>query len=70
MKAYKIWYDEKNFIHKDTTNEMNLKWTTEENEAKEVSSFREAVEFFFDTLGFDLNLSRPNALHLLKNENT
>ena len=68
MKAYKIWYDEKNFIHKDTTNEMNLKWTTEENEAKEVSSFREAVDFFFDTLGFSLNLSKPDPLYLLKNE--
>lgn len=65
MKAYKIWYDEKNFIHKDTTNEMNLRWTTEEDEAKEVSSFREAVDFFFDKLGFNLNLSRPNALYLL-----
>ncbi len=70
MKAYKIWYEEKNFIHKDTTNEMNLKWTTEENEAKEVSSFREAVDFFFDTLGFNFNPSIPNTLHLFKDENT
>lgn len=65
MKAYKIWYDEKNFIHKDTTNEMNVKWTTEEGEAKDVPSFREAVEFFFDKLGFDLNSSRPHPLYLL-----
>lgn len=70
MKAYKIWYDTPYYIHKSTTNELNVKWTTEEGEAKEVSSFREAVNFFFDKLGFSLNLSKPNALQILRNDNS
>lgn len=32
MKAYKIWYDEKHFVHKDSTKD-NVKWTTEVGEA-------------------------------------
>ena len=70
MKAYKIWHDTPHYIHKSTTNELNVKWTTEEGEAKEVSSFREAVDFFFDKLGFSLNLSKPNALQILRNDNS
>ena len=70
MKAYKIWHDTKHFIHKDTTSELNVRWTTKEDDAKQVSSFSQAVEFFFDKLGFSLNLSKPNALHLFKDENT
>ena len=66
MKAYKIWHDTPHYIHKSTTNELNVKWTTEESEAKEVSSFREAVNFFFDKLGFSLNSSIPDPLYLFK----
>jgi hypothetical protein len=48
MKAYKVWYETKNFIHKDTTDELNVKWTTEIKEAKDAP-----YDFFFKTLGFN-----------------
>jgi len=66
MKAYKIWQDTPHYIHKDTINELSVKWTIEEGEAKEASSYREAVDFFFDKLGFSLNLSKPDPLYLEK----
>ena len=65
MKAYKIWYDTKYFIHKDTTNELNIIWTENSNDAKEVKNYVEAVKFFFDLLGFSLNPSKYDALHLM-----
>lgn len=64
MKAYKIWGDTLHFIHKDSTDELNVRWTENIKEAKIVSTFREAVDFFFNHLGFSLNLSKPNALYL------
>lgn len=64
MKAYKIWEDTPHFIHKDSTNDLNVRWTEDIEEAKEVFTFREAVDFFFNHLGFSLNLSKPNALYL------
>ena len=64
MKAYKIWYDTKHFIHKDTTNELNVFWTENINDAKDISHKGKAITFFFDTLGFSLNPSRHDALHL------
>lgn len=70
MKAYKIWYDTPHYIHSDTTNEMNVKWTTNVNEAKDVPTYSKAVDFFFDTLGFSLNLSKSYPLYLLKDETT
>ena len=70
MKAYVIWYDTPHYIHKSTTNELNVKWTTDVNEAKDVPTYSKAVDFFFDTLGFSLNLSKPYPLYLLKDETT
>lgn len=69
MKAYKIWYDEPHYIHKDTTNDLNLKWTTDVTQAKDVSTYEQAVDFFFNKLDFSLNLSIPDPLYLLKDEN-
>ena len=63
MKAYKIWYDTEHFIHKDSTNELNVGWTTDINEAKEIPHRGEAINFFFETLGFSLNLSKPDPLY-------
>ncbi len=65
MKAYKIWYDTKFFIHKDTTDELNVIWTENIKDAKDVKNYAEAVNFFFDKLGFSLNLSKYDPLHLL-----
>jgi len=65
MKAYKIWHDTKHFIHKDTTDELNVTWTENIKDAKDVANYCEAVKFFFDKLGFSLNLSKYDALRLL-----
>lgn len=65
MKAYKIWNDEKNFIQKDST-QLNVIWTTDINEAKCIIHKGEAFKFFFDELGFSLNPSKYDALHLLE----
>lgn len=64
MKAYKIWHDIKYYIHKDTTNELNVTWTENISDAKEVSTFAEAYEFFFDKLGFSPS-KKYDALHLI-----
>jgi hypothetical protein len=63
MKAYKIWYDEKHFIHKDTTDQLNVMWTTNIEDAKEIPHRGEAINFFFFHLGFSLNLSKPDPLY-------
>ena len=65
MVAYKIWYDIKHFIHKDTTNELDVSWTTNIDDAKKVLNYSEAVNFFHDNLGFSLNISRRNALYYM-----
>ena len=74
MKAYKIWHDEKHFIHKDTTNELNVYWTTDINYALNADelykgsglpSYSKAVRFFHDKLGFSLNISKCDALYYL-----
>lgn len=74
MKAYKIWYDTKHFIHKDTTNELDVTWTEDIKDALDADdlyidsglpSFSKAVRFFFDKLGFSLNRSKYDALHLM-----
>lgn len=64
MKAYKIWHDTKYFIHKDTTNELDVAWTENINEAKDISGNKKAESFFFDILGFNYN-ARYDALRLL-----
>ncbi len=64
MIAYKIWHDTRYFIHKDTTNEMNVKWTEDINEAKDIPHKGKALTFFFSTLGFNIG-ARYDALHLL-----
>ena len=74
MKAYKIWHDTKHFIHKSTTNELNVSWTTNIDDALDADTmykglglppFAKAVRFFHDKLGFSLNISRVNALYYL-----
>jgi hypothetical protein len=65
MVAYKRWHGTKNFIHKDTTNELNVVWTENIEDAKDLDSFSEACKFFFDKLGFSSNPSKYDALHLL-----
>lgn len=53
MKAYKIWHDERHYIHKDTEHEMNLKWTPYEEDAKEFKNKKEAENFCYDKLGMN-----------------
>ena len=74
MKAYKIWNDEKNFIHKDTTNELDVSWTTDIKEALDTDvmynglglpPFSKAARFFHDELGFSLNISKYDALYYI-----
>ena len=65
MKGYKIWHNTKNFIHKDTTCELNVTWTENIEDAKEVKNYGEAVNFFFDKLGFSLNPSKYDPLYLI-----
>ena len=74
MKAYKIWNDTKHFIHKDTTNELNVVWTENINDAldsddlfkdKQWPSYTKAVKFFFDELGFSFNPLKYDALNLI-----
>jgi len=74
MKAYKIWHDTRHFIHKSTTNELNVTWTIDINDALDTDAmynslglppFSKAVRFFHDELGFSLNISRRNALYFL-----
>jgi len=64
MKAYKIWHGTKHFIHKDTTNDMNVQWTTNIEDAKDIPHRGKGITFFFDVLGFSLNPSKYDALHL------
>lgn len=63
MKAYKVWHDTKHFIHKDTTSEMNVTWTENIEDAKDVPGNKNAIKFFFDKLGFRFN-QRYDALRL------
>jgi len=72
MKAYKIWYDTRHFIHKDTTKE-NVIWTTDIKFALDADdmynglglpSFSKAVRFFHDELKFNL-YQRYDMLHYL-----
>lgn len=74
MKAYKIWNDTKVFIHRDTINKLQVVWTENIDQAldtddlyKETSlpSYSKAVKFFFDELGFSMNPSKKDALHLM-----
>jgi hypothetical protein len=60
MKAYKCWDDTKHYIHKNTT-EDTVVWTINVTEALDLPKVQ-AYKFFFDTLGFCYNTSRPNAL--------
>jgi len=64
MKAYKIWYDTKYFIHRDTTDQLNVFWTDNIEHAKDIPDKREAERFFFDELGFNPN-ARYDVLRLL-----
>lgn len=63
MMVYKIWHDTKHYIHKDTTNDMNVQWTTDINQALDIPHRGKAITFFFDVLGFSLNLSKPDPLY-------
>ena len=74
MYAYKRWHDTKYFIHKNTTNELDVCWTTDASQGLDVNTmyqglglppYSKAVRFFFDGLGFSLNPSKPDALHLM-----
>lgn len=64
MRAYKVWHDVKHFIHKDTTNDLNVTWTTDILEAKVVNPRSEAIKFFYDELGFS-QYTRYDALKLI-----
>jgi hypothetical protein len=63
MKAYKIWYDTKHFIHKDSTPD-NVTWTENIADALDVPQRGKALTFFYFTLGFNIG-ARYDALHLL-----
>lgn len=54
MVAYKIWHDTKYFIHKNSTNELNVQWTENINDAKIVNNYSEAIKFFCDVLKFSI----------------
>jgi hypothetical protein len=64
MKAYKTWHDTKYFIHKDNITDNSVMWTTNIEDAKDISPYSEAVKFFSDKLGFNL-YSQYDRLHLL-----
>jgi hypothetical protein len=64
MIAYKVWHDIKHFIHKDTTNELDVAWTDKIEDAKVIPNKVEADKFFFDKLGFAPN-KRYDALRLM-----
>lgn len=73
MVAYKVWNDIKHFIHKDTTSEMDVKWTTNKNDAlnsnslyrgKDLPPRVKAIKFFYEHLGFCEN-KRYDALKLM-----
>jgi hypothetical protein len=66
MKAYKIWHDTNHYIHKDTTSDMDVKWTEDPKEAKDIFDKAEAFKFFFDKLGFSLNLSKVSPLYTIE----
>ena len=65
MVAYKVWNDTKHFIHKDTTNELNVTWTQNIDDAKVLPSYSESIKFFCDKLGFSMNISKYDALRFL-----
>ena len=67
MKAFKIWEDEKHYIHKKTTSDQNLTWTTNPKDAKEFERACDGYKFFCDVLGFSYNADRPNALKFENN---
>ena len=65
MVAYKIWHDQRHYIHKDTTNDMNVSWTTDSNDAKVIDD-NKGYDFFM-SLGFQVwNQSLPNSLKTSK----
>jgi len=70
MKAYKIWYDMKYFIHNDTIDKLHVYWTTDVSQALDTDGmypglppFSSACRFFHDVLGFSLNISKYDALY-------
>jgi len=65
MVAYKVWNNTKHFIHKDTTNELNVSWTENIKYAKELPSYSESIKFFCDKLGFSMNISKYDALKFI-----
>jgi hypothetical protein len=62
--AYKIWHDKKHFIHEDTTDQLNVKWTTDRTKAKSFPKYYLASRFFNDLLGFSINESKYDALYV------
>jgi len=62
-RAYKVWHDTRHYIHKDSTKE-NVIWTENINEAKVCPLWREAVNFFFEELGFDIGAAHSDCLRL------
>ena len=62
IAAYKIWYDTKHYIHKDTTDQLNVSWTTNIEDAKSFFKYSDASNFFHDVLGFSYNHDKYDAL--------
>jgi hypothetical protein len=54
MEAYKRWYDQKYYIHKDTVDPLNVIWTNDIKYAKKFDSYAEAIKFCCDFLGFSI----------------
>lgn len=63
MVAYKIWHETNHYIHKDTANDLNVRWTTDIKEALDIPQRGRAITFFFYVLGFDISLSKPDPLY-------
>jgi hypothetical protein len=56
MVAYKIWHNTKHYIHKDTTDDMDIKWAENIEDAKVISGgIAKAMDFFYYSLGFNMN---------------
>jgi len=64
MTAFKIWHDTKHYIHKSTTNELDVTWTINPADAKRISNKVDAWKFFYDKLGFKM-YTRYDRLYVL-----
>ena len=63
MKAYKIWHDQRYYIHAETTDQLHTYWTDDVKHALDIPDPIKADKFFYDVLGFS-RTSRYDRLRL------